>query len=382
MSFDILTLKKKIEAMYPYFGGIISKIEYVEDESIDKIERKDNFIKYNPSYLSKLTENDRLFAFAHEICHIAFGHDERGKGKRTVIWDTAADAVINQMLKRDGLEIIEGWIDYSEALDHDVEQYYEILLKEKLDIELIDGNIQGNDDRNNDAECGECSESKDAELEDTDDEECDEFEDTDDDDDEEELVLVEKIEPEAGNDDAEHEREVQSEAEAQPLMDWRYLLLNSINYDVDWSYADAVIEGGLVRPILNERPIPETEIVLDTSWSVDEELLKRFLRECRGILKISKLKIGCFDTDFYGFHDMKSESDLEKMKFEGGGGTDFNVAVNAFSRRVDNRIIFTDGQAEIPDTYLDAIWIVYGEECIKPPGGKVIRIKPGMLKTN
>ena len=60
----------------------------------------------------------------------------------------------------------------------------------------------------------------------------------------------------------------------------------------------------------------------------------------------------------------------------GGGGTDFNAAVNAFTLRVDNRIIFTDGQAPMPDKPMNAIWVVYGDEEIAPDGGTVIRISP------
>ena len=67
------------------------------------------------------------------------------------------------------------------------------------------------------------------------------------------------------------------------------------------------------------------------------------------------------------------------MTFEGGGGTDFNVATDAFSMRVDNRIIFTDGEAPMPDKTLNAVWIVYGEETIEPKGGTVIHITPKQL---
>ena len=125
--------------------------------------------------------------------------------------------------------------------------------------------------------------------------------------------------------------------------------------------------------------MPETEIVLDTSWSVDEDLLRNFLRECKNILPISKLKVGCFDTMFYGFHDIRTENDIEKVPFEGGGGTNFDVAVNAFTLRVDNRIIFTDGEAPMPEKPLNVIWVVYGDEKIEPLGGTVIHIKPEWL---
>ena len=161
---------------------------------------------------------------------------------------------------------------------------------------------------------------------------------------------------------------------AKPLIDWRYVLREAITYDVDWSYKNATLEDGVLTANLEEMPTPETEIVLDTSGSINEVLLKNFLRECKNILQQSRVKVGCFDTEFYGFHDIRTEEDIENMRFEGGGGTNLDVAVGAFSRRVENKIIFTDGEASMPDMPLDAIWIVFGGEKINPKGGRVINI--------
>ena len=166
---------------------------------------------------------------------------------------------------------------------------------------------------------------------------------------------------------------------AKPIIDWRYVLREAIKYDVDWSYKNTTLEDGVVVANLEEQPMPETEIVLDTSGSINEVLLKNFLRECKNILQHTKLKVGCFDTEFYGFHEIRTEEDIENMRFEGGGGTDFDVAVGAFSRRVENKIIFTDGEASMPDMPLDAIWIVFGGERINPKGGRVIHITPEQL---
>ena len=174
-------------------------------------------------------------------------------------------------------------------------------------------------------------------------------------------------------------RNISDIGSAKPLIDWRYILREAIKYDVDWSYKNATIEDGVISANLEEQPIPETEIVLDTSGSIDETLLKNFLRECKNILKHSRLKVGCFDTEFYGFHDIRTDDDIENMKFVGGGGTNFNVAINAFSRRVENKIIFTDGEATMPNISLDAIWIVFGGTRINPKGGKVIHIDDNQL---
>ena len=169
-------------------------------------------------------------------------------------------------------------------------------------------------------------------------------------------------------------RNVENIGVSKPIVDWRYVLKESINTDVDYR-GEYVLEDGVVSSILSEYPVPSnTEIVLDTSGSINETLLKNFLRECKNILQHTNLKVGCFDTKFYGFHDIKTENDIENMQFEGYGGTDFNAAVNAFSDRAENKIIFTDGEAFMPDTPVNAIWIVFGDVEINPPGGRVIYV--------
>lgn len=184
----------------------------------------------------------------------------------------------------------------------------------------------------------------------------------------------------AGTSTNESNLKVEDIGVAKPLIRWRRLLKENINFNVDWSYKNATIEDGVLTSHLEYLPSPLTEILLDTSGSISMTLLKNFLRECKNILMTSKVKAGCFDTEFYGFYPIRNLNDIDNMPFKGGGGTDFNVAVNAFSKRIENKIIFTDGCASLPEKYLDAIWVVFGREEFHPKGGKVIYINEEELK--
>ena len=379
MTYDITTLKRRITAAYPFFGSLAAGAGYIETAGTGTVSNDGRNVLYDPEYLAGLSDGHQMFVLAHELCHIAFGHASRGAGKDPAVWADATDAVLNQMLKRDGMEMIPGVIDYPEAIDYDAEEYYEILLSQKLDMDLIDGQMEGRENPAGGQE-GARPETGDDENEDEDQELLQEENEGEGSEDDEE-ALVEDKESDSGNAVRQDERDVGDIGSAPPFIDWRLLLQDTINYGVDWSYTNAVLEDGIVRPVLEEIPVPETEIVLDTSWSVDEELLRNFLRECRHILSFSRMKAGCFDTVFYGFHDIRTEKDIEEMEFMGGGGTDFDAAAGAFTFRVDNRIIFTDGQAPVPDRYLKAIWVVYGDEKIEPPGGTVIYVRPEQLRS-
>lgn len=438
MSFDMDALKRTVLARYPYFGSVAAALSYEETDRVRTIGCDGKTIFFNPEYMTGLNSEERLFVLAHELCHVAFGHIRRSRGRDKEVWKAATDAVINQLLKRDGLQIIRGGIDYPEAIDYDAESFYEILLAEKLEIELVEGQMakpegsgggDGSGSRDGDSEDQDKAGGSDAQAEDdhslwedaaeqeeeeerereeklleelekikemteltpdaqNPDEEGQKDGDSEDESDQEELGIVSETVSQSGNSERRDLRTVSEIGSSGPIIDWRLLLRDTINYGVDWSFTHATLEDGIVRPALEERPMPETEIVLDTSWSVDEDLLRNFLRECKNILQLSKLKAGCFDTVFYGFHDIRTEEDIENMPFEGGGGTDFDTAVGAFTLRVDNRIIFTDGEAPMPKEPLNVIWMVYGGDkpgqpggkIIDPPGGTVIHITEEQLK--
>ena len=391
MSFDIQSIKRKMLVKYPFFGSVVANVEYKQNTGIETSETDSKVVYYNPKFLDTLRVDEQIFIFAHEICHIAFNHILRSEGKNPFIWNIATDAVINAFLKRDGLKMVAGGVDIADAINYDAEQLYEKLFQErkqqKHSRETSKKEVFGHHTHSmwKDAikkhkktqekssqqsvfeQLGEkesfkknLAEKKKALKE-----------------------LKKSLSQQAlGLDFSTNEdiRNITDIGRAKPLIDWRYVLREAIKCDVDWSYKNATIEDGVISAILEEQPMPEVEIVLDTSGSIDETLFKNFLRECMNILQHSRVKVGCFDTKFYGFHEIRTEEDIENMKFEGKGGTDFNVAVNAFSRRVENKIIFTDGAAEMPDMPLDAIWIVFDGAQINPKGGKVIQIDDEQLE--
>lgn len=390
MKSDIEVLKRKMLVKYPFFGSVVTNVDYKESKDIIAAATDGKIIYYNPDFLNGLNISEQIFIFAHEVCHIAFNHILRSENKDNDLWNIATDAVINQFLKRDGLTMVQGGVDIKEAINYDVETLYEKLLQNKQSLEsdkskqdvghdsheLWEQAVKKYKEENvNEKKDKTGLEKKQEELEKTG--EKDAFKKNL----EEKKKQLEGLKEEilkqslqAGTLANGDVRSISDIGTSKPIIDWRYALREAIKYDVDWSYKNAIIEDGIIKANLEEQPIPEAEIVLDTSDSINNKLLRGFLRECKNILKQSRLKVGCFDTKFYGFHEIKTLSDIDNMILEGGGGTNFEVAVNAFTRRVENKIIFTDGYASMPNTSIDVIWIVFGNKKINPKSGKVIYI--------
>lgn len=421
MNIDVI--KRKMLVKYPFFGSIVANVDYRASNNISIAATNGKVIFYNPEILEELSVSEQTFVFAHEICHIAFNHILRSEGKDHDTWNIATDAVINAFLKRDGLKMVKGGVDMADAINYDAEQLYEKLLKEKQQqnnqLSGSDGQDLGEEKRDvghdthsmwdetikkhkeeqakknrkeslfdklfNRDKHDKCEKQNEIEKKQEGMKQLGEKEAFKKNLEEKKKILEElkkALSQQAMGPGSSTNRDIRNITDigrAKPLIDWRYVLREAIKYDVDWSYRNATIENGVISANLEEQPMPETEIVLDTSGSINETLLKNFLRECKNILQHSKLKVGCFDTKFYGFREIRTEEDIENMKFEGGGGTNFDVAVGAFSRRVENKIIFTDGDAYMPDMSLDAIWIVFGGIKINPKGGKVIQIDDEQL---
>ena len=449
MSGDIDSVKRKLLIKYPSFGSIIANLEFQESKKVASAGTDGKVVLYNPEFVNGLTDKEMIFLFIHEICHVAFEHISRSEGKDKRIWNIATDSVINALLKRDGLQMIDGAVDIPEAVNYDAEEMYNKLLKEQQNSQdnqeeqssqdnqegqSSEGSQEGQNSQDNQegqssqgsqeqqgsqgneeqqADVGHDTHSlwekaieerkkerenkktrKSNEKKDDIEQLTEEFVQKG----EKEIFKQNKIEKRKQLQELSRELAKQSSHEAgtgiqrqgkkldnigiaTPLIDWRKLLRQAVKFDEEWTRRNARMRNGYFRHRVEEISIPETEILLDTSGSVSETLLRNFLRECKNILANSKVKVGCFNTEFHGFTELRRVEDIDNMEFPIGGGTDFNAAVEAFSRRVPNKIIFTDGEASMPEkTVKNVIWVVFGNEKINPKGGKVININGEQLE--
>ncbi len=169
--------------------------------------------------------------------------------------------------------------------------------------------------------------------------------------------------------------------EAKEVLSWKKILKREFEKQEDrWSYRRASEENYYQARVESvdtpEHPI--TEVMLDTSCSVSDDLLRNFLRQLKPLLKESKLMVGCFDHKFYGFKEIKTNHDIDNFTIIGRGGTNFDGAIKHFSKdRTVNKIVFTDGedsQTTYDPKYKNIMWLVYTNANFEPNCGKVIRV--------
>ena len=376
--FDIQDIRKKVLIKYPPFGSFLANLPFIEDYTClykgkPTAATDGNAIHFHPDFINSLNEKQQIAIFAHEISHVVLKHLERRTGKDPELWNIACDASINGNLKKDGLELVEGMIERDDALLFSEEELYEIIKDEEKNNnnkKRPQPHVSHDSWDNNQNNSSKTDSSKTIDANSF-------FEKARQDRIENLKKLKENLVKQAleTNPNKDYKNNSINNIDgATRLVDWRRLLENNCRIDKDWTYQNATIEYGVLTPHMEDLPRPTIEILLDTSGSIHTQLLRNFLKECLGILTYSKIKVGCFDDDFYGFQEVRNKNDIENFPLKGGGGTNFDIAVKAFSKDADNKIIFTDGLADMPNVSAKIIWVVFGKDKINPLGGKVIYI--------
>lgn len=172
---------------------------------------------------------------------------------------------------------------------------------------------------------------------------------------------------------------------SKPVIPWQHVLVRT-NKEIRPMWSTRRASRYNPNPRIESRPVKEravTEVVLDTSGSIEDVLLKNFLKQLLPLFKETEIKVGCFANDFYGFTELRTLKEVEQFKaVRKSSGTNFEAAATAFSKtngsKKINKIVFTDGELGYAQRTRvdDIIWIVFGDRMdFKPLGGKIIRIQ-------
>ena len=350
---------------HPFFGNMATRLRIqCADEWCPTAAVDGRNLYFNTQFFNAMNNKEIEFVIAHEILHCVFDHLGRRDHRDPMLYNIAADYIVNNLLVRDRIgakpSIVdcyqdfkyEGWTSeevYEELFEEakkNGEEYLKQLgemLDEHLDLEG-DGNEEGDGK-------GRPKYSK-AELDQIKDEI-------------KEAMIQAAQTAGAGNVPAGVQRIIKQLTE--PKMNWRQLLRQQIQSTIksDYTFARPSRKGwhtGAILPGMNFQDTIDICITLDMSGSIGNDQAKDFLGEIQGIMdeyKDYKIKLWCFDTAVYNEQDFSADSgdDLSDYEIIGGGGTDFMVN---WQYMKDNDIqpkkfiMFTDGYAW--DSWGDPDW--------------------------
>ncbi len=345
MILDIDAHRLTLADAFPDWSTWIARLEFEDAPGAGAGANDGRIVYYDSRILRYYTEEVQRFYLARQLVHLRFAHMARGRAKDGRTWQRACDAVVNRMLHDDGFVLPADVPLLPEAEGRTAEELYDYLLSQK-------------DDKENDISDPDAAEELQPRP----------------------LQQDRNRQKNAGKATQGSTREIDDPGLAAAVTGLAEMLEPSLNRDFDW-FPGTVIRDGMLPWQFRAYPVSYAEILLDTSASVDTDLLRAFVRGVKALMREDAVvRVGCFDTRFYGFHEIHRDEDIDRLELRGAGGTDFRTAISAFTGEAENQIIFTDGYAEMPEQRCDAIWVVYGSMPIRPKGGRVIYARPPQEK--
>jgi predicted metal-dependent peptidase len=326
----------------PYFGTLVSSLEFEVNNDIPTVSNQGDKFVYNDEYLDVLSLDEVTTLLANASMHQALFHTQRGQGKVGSVWRLASDYAINDLLVESGFAL-PPMVNYSSRFERlYAEQIYTVLLGE-LDLSE------------------EPQESREQERELMQEELLS---------DEEYTLILEQLKnklEQMGDLPRGLERFV--EGVAEPKVSWRDELYRYVNAHAKSDYrmfppSKKHLYRGIALPSIYGEEL-KIVVAIDTSASVDDELLELFWVELQEIMQVFTHYVIEFiecDAVIHNVQRLTPMKPFEPM-LKGGGGTDFRPVfehIELLNEDFKFLIYFTDGMGEFPPyvPMIDTLWVM------------------------
>lgn len=381
-----------------FYAGLMMQKPMIMDESVKTACTNGEVIKYNPAFVDKQTNEQLQGLIIHELMHIHSLHPTRRNGRDMSQWNEACDYAINQILIDGKIELPDGALVNHKYRGMSAEAIYNDLTKQK-EKEQKDkpkqsdsgqpagGNGNGNPDPTS-ANSGQQNKPQpqpeygiggveDSPAQSKSDVAATEAKAK------QQLAQAMTIAKHMGNLPAGMDRII--DEILKPVVDWQEALARFVSEVAhnDYSFSKPNLRyasSGFILPSLHNIEMGELVLIVDTSGSIDEGLLKTFASEMQEIASSfnSKITVIYVDTKVHGV-DVIEPDDTFTLHPKGGGGTSF---IPAFPYMQENEITpraivyFTDGYStRFPDEPdVPVLWATYNNSSFEPPFGEVIRV--------
>lgn len=360
--------KSKLMIEHPYFGTLASALKFEKNDNIEAFMCDGDCYQYNDDYLATLNSDELSFTLANAAMHQALYHDRRQSRRMGWMWYLATDYAINAILVENGLTLPDK-INYDNRFEGQyAEEIYETLRDEIMDDEMRDdADSEADSTRDNEEQQ---SEKVTSDISKESEEAYERF-----------LEQVNQKLKKQGDLPKGLDRVLDIGREA--TISWRDELYRYVNTHAKSDYRFfppnmKYLYLGFALPAVYGEEL-HIAVAVDTSASVDKELLEQFLAELAEIMQIfPSYKIELIECDAKIQHVSTlypTEPLLSTLK--GGGGTDFCPVFDYIDERLSDvkfLIYFTDGMGVFPNYLprIDTLWVM--PEVVEVPFGEVILV--------
>jgi len=346
--------KSKLLVDYPYFGTLAAKLDVVINDDIEAFKSNGVKLEINSNYLEGLELSEMEFVFANGAMHASLAHEARKNNRSGWLWQMATDMAINDMLVQNGLDMPYG-AEYRERFHgmYAEEIYAELkddILRDDEDLEYEANNEDDVQKKENESQKEGEQKLSDKEIQEQIQEEILQ----------EQLLAEEAIsalESKMKMGEAPESIERFFELENFGKIDWRDELRVAIDKYFRDDYvvmppSKKLLYSGIYLPS-NVSQTFRLVIAIDSSGSVDEELLNSFLSEVNFLMALVQnfqIEIIICDDKIHTHKTFYSGDTLE-VSLVGGGGTDFRPVFKFIESEFDDvklLLYFTDLEGFFP----------------------------------
>jgi predicted metal-dependent peptidase len=384
-----------------FYSVLAMKLKLEPDWSMKLCATDGERLLFNPEDVLRLSREERIAVFAHEVMHCVMQHHTRQGHRELALWNEACDLAINPGLAAAGFKLVNGMFQPGSGrfaklpAGKTAEWYYEKLREDR------DGKKGGKKGGQNPGPGEQPGEGGGAGQPG----------------DEEGLESNDPggnggvIEPGHGSPAAKRE----SEAEWQmattnairaartrgrlpadldrlvnealtPKVDWKAVLREFVSKqarnDYRWMPPNRRhIHEGLYLPGMRSEELGELVIAVDTSGSIDGPLLQAFAGEITGIIdafNASCTVVYC-DSKIQHVQQINAQDGPVVLEAKGGGGTSHVPVFDWLEKHPSESpivVCLTDLYTEFPDVApsIPVLWCVYGNHNPKAPFGQIVKV--------
>jgi predicted metal-dependent peptidase len=350
----------------PFFATLAMHARFVERADIPTAATDGQDVFYNAEFLGNLSLPELDGVLLHEVLHAALGHVTRRGGRDPQRWNIAADIVVNGLIDEQGLVLPESAVRDANLCGYSVEEVYTLLptdqSQQSVDHDLLEPppgsppKAKGLGDGEQDGDGGDSQGAPSTKRN------------------------VGRPTISDAKSLERHWRAAASQAAAVARgggkgelpagierafalrdylkLDWRSVLWRFMaNTATDFATFDRrYMYQGLYLETLEDQNL-RVVVCVDTSGSINEELISALMTEVQGVLRAYPgLSCALFfaDAELYGPYDITSDSELPSA--QGGGGTDFRPLFDRLEKDPPGGeppsvcIYMTDGFGDFPSS--------------------------------
>ena len=381
----IIVARVGLLLQHPFFGNMATRLRILAaDDWLPTAAVDGRNLYFNTQFFNAMSNKEIEFVIAHEILHCVFDHLGRREDRDPMLYNIAADYIVNNLLVRDKIgkkpSIVDCYQDFkyegwqSEAVYDDLFKQAEQNGKEFLEQlgEMLDEHLDMDGEDDNGGDNGEDKDTNGNNVSKKkpkfSKEEIKKIKDE-----LKESMLSSAQTAGAGNVPGEIQRMIKELTE--PKMNWRELLRQQIQSTIknDYTFSRPSRKGwhtGAILPGMNFMDTIDIAVAIDMSGSIGDHQAKDFLGEVKGIMEEYKdynIQLWTFDTSVYNEEQFTGDDGKDLLDYEiyGGGGTDFD-ANWTYMKENDIQpkkfIMFTDGYpfgSWGDEDYCDTIFIIH-----------------------